>query len=603
METPQEHCLPITGEDFEDIVESLDAPLRKVRHLSWHEIASGYQEAAKDANEKGAEKLGRFYRSIAILYSFHPNFDNAHEPYTAAFIFEDRRSAVPGDLTKADLDTVAAVRLKTKEPILSARLGDLLWVRRRDHAAANDAGRDFLIAGRALLNKENWFQSVGFFHRALQLGHWLGRKNQTWVDAEKATVEALQNELAETEPFYAAHFLGILIQIRAGDAAMLADVAQHHAEKALAEKQPSRSRDYRHYEADLWRRDKNAANESIARIEAAKTYELEADQWVNGDKPSYFAASGLLIKGIEALRQAKGDPAEVDRLRKKAVQYQSQTKQEMQVHEHRFDISAGVEQAVKQVTVSDFREALRLLSFSVPLINPKKLREAVLNDASESVWASIVDTSLVDNSGRVTANLGNIPREGGTNQEANIENRMFRRAADIDWPVRAEVFIEPARRQVWSQHLPTQRDFNFLVLDNPFVPPGHEGIFRRGLYHGLQGDFLLSSHLLTPQVENSIRYVLEQRGVDVSNLNSDLTQPVKLLGPLLDISETKRFFGEELHFEFRGLLIEKTGYSFRNDIAHGFLQEINCYGPGAQNLWWLVLRICYSVLILSENYL
>jgi len=111
---------------------------------------------------------------------------------------------------------------------------------------------------------------------------------------------------------------------------------------------------------------------------------------------------------------------------------------------------------------------------------------------------------------------------------------------------------------------------------------------------------LISSHLLAPQVENSIRYVLEQNDVDVSNLESDLTQPVKTLGPLLSMPETKNIFGEDGCFEFRGLLIEKTGYSFRNQIAHGFVSEPACYGPEALNLWWIVLRLCCTPIVLAD---
>jgi hypothetical protein len=224
----------------------------------------------------------------------------------------------------------------------------------------------------------------------------------------------------------------------------------------------------------------------------------------------------------------------------------------------------------------------------------------VLKEASEYVWQNIVATSLIDESGRTTKHLGTA-WDYKADQEKVIEDRMFRHASDIDWHVRAATFIEPARRQIWTQHLPSEEDFDFLVTDNPFVPPGHEGIFRRGIYHGLQGDLLLSSHLLAPQVENSIRYILEQRGIDVSNLLSDLTQPVKLLGPLLDLPETKRIFGASLWFEFRGILIEKTGYSFRNRVAHGFVGEAECYGSESLNLWWLVLRLCYMPLVLAED--
>jgi hypothetical protein len=47
-----------------------------------------------------------------------------------------------------------------------------------------------------------------------------------------------------------------------------------------------------------------------------------------------------------------------------------------------------------------------------------------------------------------------------------------------------------------------------------------------------------------------------------------------------------------LHFELRGHLIEKTGFDFRNKVAHGFVSENDCYSAAALAVWWLVLRLC-----------
>ena len=131
-----------------------------------------------------------------------------------------------------------------------------------------------------------------------------------------------------------------------------------------------------------------------------------------------------------------------------------------------------------------------------------------------------------------------------------------------------------------------------MILNNPFVPSGHEGIFLRGIHAGFNGDFLIASHLLVPQIENSLRFVLESQGVDVSNLMSDGTQPVKVLGALFSMNQTKEIFGDSLCFELRGCLIEKAGYDFRNRLAHGFVTERDCYSAAAAMIWWLVLRIC-----------
>jgi hypothetical protein len=104
----------------------------------------------------------------------------------------------------------------------------------------------------------------------------------------------------------------------------------------------------------------------------------------------------------------------------------------------------------------------------------------------------------------------------------------------------------------------------------------------------------LPTHLLTPQIENSLRYVLESHRVDVSNLMSDGTQPVKVLGAIFGMAETKQIFGEPLCFELRGCLIEKTGFDFRNRVADGFVHEGECYTTACVTVWWLVLRICLT---------
>lgn len=172
---------------------------------------------------------------------------------------------------------------------------------------------------------------------------------------------------------------------------------------------------------------------------------------------------------------------------------------------------------------------------------------------------------------------------------------------EVNWNFRAQGYIEPCRVKIWNMHHPTSTDITYLIQANPFIPNGHEAIFARGLLAGFDGDFLMASHFLTPQIENSVRYVLKQQGVDISNLMSDLTQPVKLLGPLFDEPATTQIFGEATVFELRGLLIEKTGFDFRNQVAHGFVTAAECHSVPAVNIWWLVLRLCVTGYLLAQD--
>ncbi len=279
--------------------------------------------------------------------------------------------------------------------------------------------------------------------------------------------------------------------------------------------------------------------------------------------------------------------------------YQQQSVKEMKTYAHEVDLSEPAKQSAKLVEHEDLSEALKRLVFSRDLTSPDDVRTEVIKQAKDYPISNLFGASVIDGAGRVTSHLGGIAGTGA-DETAEIEGRMFRHAAQFIWAFRAQAFIEPARRQIWLQHTPQERELDFLVVNNPFVPSGHEGIFTRGLYYGLCGDMLLAAHLLAPQIENSLRYVLESNGVDISNLESDLTQPVKTLGPLLSLPQTAAIFGADCVFELRGLLIEKLGYSFRHRVAHGFVSEAECYSAPGSNLWWIALRLCYTPLALRE---
>ena len=73
--------------------------------------------------------------------------------------------------------------------------------------------------------------------------------------------------------------------------------------------------------------------------------------------------------------------------------------------------------------------------------------------------------------------------------------------------------IVPALEQINLDHHISPNDLVEIVTNSPFIPPDRQNIFLRGLYHGFILDFMVASSLLVPQIENSLRYVLQQHGV------------------------------------------------------------------------------------------
>ena len=157
--------------------------------------------------------------------------------------------------------------------------------------------------------------------------------------------------------------------------------------------------------------------------------------------------------------------------------------------------------------------------------------------------------------------------------------------------------IVPARERIMLEHTVDEGAVADLVESSPFVPPGRQEIFRRGLVAGFRGDFLVSTHLLIPELENSLRYQLRLSGGIASRMKTDGTQPERMLPDLLKEAGLIGMFPQDLVFDLESLLVEQGGPNLRHQLAHGMLEQHEYYSHAAQYLWWSVLRLCVLPLI------
>jgi hypothetical protein len=162
--------------------------------------------------------------------------------------------------------------------------------------------------------------------------------------------------------------------------------------------------------------------------------------------------------------------------------------------------------------------------------------------------------------------------------------------------------VHPMIAQINLEHYVRLRDVIEFVTNNPFVPPGHEMFYAKGLHSGLTGDFLIAGHLLIPQVESSIRYLLYQRGEITSKFDDEGIQDEFPLGRLLYMPETIAILGSDLAFELQGLLVERFGCNLRNMTAHGLLTANDFNSEYIAYFWWIMLYLCcYPVLAQARN--
>lgn len=547
---------------------------------------------ATSAQERGEAQAAAVFAFLSVLAGFMESFDTPLTPFAPIGVFGDKRTPLPEDLSSDDLETLKRLAPQATDPALRARLHDIWWtLAKKDLAAGQEAARAYLAAGRMQNNENQWVYAVTSFKRALQLAASFGRNKPLFTEVVQAVEGAAKGAIVSKDDYHALKLIRLLWHMRCSDPTVFAPLLAGIALQAQAHGQFRRAAKYHDHAAE-WHlaAGEQTAAQAARRAGAEAAVQMAEARAISQDR-SALAASVLMVEAIEMLRRAHAPKARIDIARQRLAELQFESVGEMKTFSIPFDISESQEKACEHVRCEHLREALAKFVLGVTLSDPAKVREEVISIAKDNPLSHTFTKAYVDANGRTTVLQDGLLGAAKDDEEAALLAEIFNHV-QIAWAFRVNAFITPARQQIVNDHFPTFDDLAFLVQNHPFVPPGHEGLFLRGLHAGFHGDFAVSSHLLVPQIENSLRYVLEKRGVDISIFKSDGTQPVKILGGLLALPEVIKVFGEEMVFELRGCLIEKTGYDFRNKVAHGFVSEASCYGPAAVLIWWLVLRIC-----------
>jgi hypothetical protein len=128
---------------------------------------------------------------------------------------------------------------------------------------------------------------------------------------------------------------------------------------------------------------------------------------------------------------------------------------------------------------------------------------------------------------------------------------------------------------------------------SPFVPSSHAYTYALGFARFMQGDFVSAGHLLVPQLEHSIRYVLRSSGEDASKIMPDMLQEDRPLSALIEgmLPELDRIFTPNIVNEIGLLFSRRPGPALRHQFAHGKVGAGACFGADVIYACWFIYRL------------
>lgn len=602
MNDPNQSRFNVTPDDLRGY--EWQARLERHPTKECHSFFSVLANCAKECEDAGDDLGHRVHALLHVVASFHANYDAKGNPYDPLWRNSDgSRSLMAEDLTDSDLDALSGILDDIKDPEFRARVADILWECRRDHKAAQKAARAFLESAERLKTDDLWPPYTERLERAAHVAAKLGfgkGLHQEVLNVVEAAVREFENNLKSG--LLCVRLMMIALAHGASDTGRYAALAERLARDFEAAGNYEFAEHYWHC-AESWHREaKNEAEVQRCQIAAAECLIAKGEKGIEMKNLGFGFAAHWMGRGLEGLRQARGDVARIKEVHVRFLELQRQALSElspMGFDPQKFPGFVEAEKQLQEGAIAHmrgygFEEAVaRLAHVSAPT-NTTTLKKQIEDQADGLIFDKLVSTVALDHTGKVADTMAPVGFGPTGIEEDAMRKKMVQQAKQILWQMQVDWKIEPARMTIVSEHGIRRRDLVFLVTGNAFIPQGHEGIYLRGLQAGFFGDWLTAMHLLIPQIEASLRHVLQQHGIVTSTLEADGTQKERDLNQLLWMPKIEKIFGPEVAFDLRGILIERFGFNMRNESAHGLMPEGAFYNFAAPYLWWLVLRLCWA---------
>lgn len=589
---------PVTADDIRSA--GVNELLADVKRLD----RSGLLEAIKNARvsaEAATDQQGKVLRMLDSLMSLHLYVDMEGDSCGPQFLDNEERTAILSDFAGEQALALAEVASEILHPALRARFADVAYENRIMRSGREAIEAYCEVAQRIIDGDvELEFPGIGTrsmdavrpLLRSMKISARVCKRGSPLPSLVRTARNALVALLAE-EAFYQAADVaggalrGSVLPPKEVEEILVSGLAELDAPgHALAKRNcwlvVAQARE--------WLGDEEGVKQ--ARVCAAEQTLAMADQL------GQFAAKAHWVKrALQEFRSLGYAEQRVAQLRIQLREVQEKSLEEFVPIRYPLDGFGDDSQKVYEYfSRLPLDQGMRSILRFVTPSKVDELKNLVRELAKKSPLSHIFTASYIDANGRQVAEGAHFDGSGDPSDDWYKENII--RDLPFIRAIRARAQFEPARLAIHERFSISTVQLDPIVEASPFVPAGHHEIFSLGLARLWQGDYVTACHLLLPQVENSIRHVLQMSGCDTAKIMENGLEGDRSLNMLLTTFEAKleAIFGQDLVWEIDSLLNFRAGPSLRNALAHGQLTWTDCYSSDMINACWLVyLLVAYPL--------
>lgn len=535
------------------------------------------------------------------LCKLPPCFDSQSKPFQKNGYdgFE-----VISSLCQEYIDALSNCLEEIDDAELQSRIADVVWIRTRNHKVAKIAVDAYLSSSEYLAQVNNPTTVSSRVERAIQIAAGLGKKGDLYKNS-KIRIEGLIDQWLQQDRHPCTKILSICGDHSIGDPLKWADLSFSLASHFSSYPQWDIYRKYLELAAKFYAKCQIFDKEKAILRASAESYLAEVEEIQLSPQVDHFSIVNLLKKAKKAFAvKDLFTPEEIEcqKFSEKIVAHQKLSALSLSGYGLELpSIGENTEKAIKLVKGKSFHDAI--LSIAT-FLNPMSVEELkrLLQISGNSLFP-ITPKSLINRQGRIIGQSSPIFSDNSQEEDIVKRNELLKHLnfnLNFHQARIVQEYLYPIIQQINSEHFVRLEDWIPILGNNPVVPSGREAIYAMGLQSGLNGNWIESVHLLVPQLENSIRYILANHGVITFRWGSDNEDDFPL-SKILYQEEVKKIFGEDLTFHLKCLLLERFGSNLRNVIAHGLADIDFLISWRSIYLWWICLYILCSPRISSSS--
>ena len=575
-------------------------------------LQSGWKEAIS-----GLERSSHTIRCSALLDAERRAFDDGQ--LSRGKVLSILRNACswgqlpedvtefPEDVTEVEIAFFAEIVDEVDDPWLKAHLAHLVWhyQRPRNIKFALDA----IDSYRSIpLDDETWVWvwTDGFWYRAIRLALSIKKSGRRHLSAiEDDIIQKFESATCEGR-YFGLELVNLLKsnKLRKSRATEIATKLESMALGFESDNEHSVAADYYQAAADWFKSAGDMAKFVEMILKEAESLAKKGDGRLSSEEPDYLAAAHFYNEAINTLHwlKEKSNIAEselstyqvderIDELMLCQEELLTQGISELEpirvdITEEEFNQFSAT--ACAAVAGKDHIEALYKFANLRSMVDIDKLisRMGSRRRKRNSIASSIFSTTTISADGRVTSNhppiSANLSFDNPAVRAQVVETYM------IYVSLLAKATLLPALKVIRQEHCLKPELFFSVAEHSSIVPPERAQTFGKGLLAGYNGDFDVAFQVLSPQIENLIRFHLKRRRVNTRYKKNGVDEELPL-GRLLYHDKTAEIFGKNLLFELRTLF-----HPHRNDQAHGLIDDTSSPSPCDVYIWWLLLRLVFN---------